>query len=52
MFKYNLFFFAEVKSKCLSCKYLPDDIQMLHGNYDEYLKKRDKGLNLIMIITK
>lgn len=45
-------FFAEVKSKCLSCKYLPDDIEMLHGNYDEYIKKRDKGLNLIMIIYK
>ena len=42
----NCSFFAEVKSKCLSCKYLPEDIEMLHGNYDEYIKKRDKGLNL------
>ena len=25
---------------------------MLHGNYEEYVKKRDKGLNLIMIIYK
>ena len=48
----NCSFFAEVKSKCLSCKYLPEDIEMLHGNYDEYIKKRDKGLNLIMIIYK
>ena len=42
--------FAEVKSKRLLCKYLPKDIEMLHGNFKEFIKKKNGGLNLTVII--
>tara|TARA_Y100000389_G_scaffold202140_1_gene246653 strand:+ start:536 stop:1252 length:717 start_codon:yes stop_codon:yes gene_type:complete len=45
-------FIAEVKSKCLSAKNIPKDIYLLHGNYKKFMVKKDKGLNLIVIIYK
>jgi hypothetical protein len=40
----------EVKSKCLSVSVLPNDIQLYHGSYINYIYKLNKGLNLIVII--
>jgi hypothetical protein len=42
----------EVKSKCLSCKDLPDDLQINHGNYEYYLKRQAEGLDFIIVIYK
>ena len=48
----NCNFIAEVKSKCLSIKNLPKDIYLLHGNFNKFEKKKENGLNLIVIIYK
>lgn len=48
----NCNFIAEVKSKCLSAKNLPKDIYLLHGNFKKFEMKKEKGLNLIVIIYK
>jgi galactitol-specific phosphotransferase system IIB component len=40
----------EVKSKCLSVKILPDDINLPHGTYFDCINRIDDGLNLIVII--
>tara|TARA_B100001121_G_scaffold307466_1_gene329057 strand:- start:9412 stop:9990 length:579 start_codon:yes stop_codon:yes gene_type:complete len=42
----------EVKSKCLSCKDLPDDLKINHGNYEYYLKRQEEGLDFIIVIYK
>lgn len=42
----------EVKSKCLSCKNLPDDLKINHGNYEYYLKRQSEGLDFIIVIYK
>lgn len=44
---YNLY---EVKSKCLSVNKLPNDISLNHGLYNDYLKRVNDGLNLIIVI--
>ena len=36
----------------MSAKNLPKDIYLLHGNYNKFEKKKEKGLNLIVIIYK
>ena len=40
----------EVKSKCLSISKLPNDIQLPHGNYNEYINRLNHGLELFIII--
>jgi hypothetical protein len=40
----------EVKSKCLSITKLPNDINLPHGSYIDYLHRTAEGLNLIVII--
>ena len=40
----------EVKSKCLSVNKLPNDINLQHGNYMNYVQRVKEGLNLIVII--
>lgn len=40
----------EVKSKCLSISKLPNDIQLPHGNYNEYINRLKYGLELFIII--
>jgi hypothetical protein len=40
----------EVKSKCLSIKKLPNDIYCNGGNYTEFIKNINIGLNLFIII--
>lgn len=42
----------EVKSKCLSCTDLPNDLQINHGNYEYYLKRQREGLDFIVVIYK
>ena len=42
----------EVKSKCLSCKDLPPDLKINHGNYEYYLKRQREGLDFIVVIYK
>uniref|UniRef100_A0A6C0J3P3 Uncharacterized protein n=1 Tax=viral metagenome TaxID=1070528 RepID=A0A6C0J3P3_9ZZZZ len=43
----------ECKSKCLSVEgKLPNDLYLNHGNYNEYLKRQEKGLDWIIIIYK
>lgn len=42
----------EVKSKCLSCKELPNDLIINHGNYEYYLKRQAEGLDFIIVIYK
>lgn len=42
----------EVKSKCLSVNKLPNDINLPHGNFEDYQKRQQKGLDLIVIIYK
>lgn len=42
----------EVKSKCLSVMILPNDLNLPHGNYDDYKKRQQNGLDLIVIIYK
>ncbi len=40
----------EVKSKCLSVSKLPNDINLPHGSYIDYVSRLEEGLNLIVII--
>ncbi len=40
----------EVKSKCLSVYKLPNDINLQHGNYIDYVQRVKEGLNLIVVI--
>ena len=40
----------EVKSKCLSIKKIPNDLQLPHGNYNEYKERQNKGLDIFIII--
>ena len=40
----------EVKSKCLSCKVLPNDLKLNGGNYNQYIKRQKEGLDFIVII--
>ena len=40
----------EIKSKCLSCTIIPDDIIINHGHYNKFLSKIYEGLNIIIII--
>lgn len=40
----------EIKSKCLSCTIIPDDIIINHGHYDKFISKINEGLNIIIII--
>jgi DNA-directed RNA polymerase subunit RPC12/RpoP len=40
----------EVKSKCLSVKNLPNDINLQHGNYIDYNKRQKSGLDFIVVI--
>ena len=42
----------EVKSKCLSINKLPKDLKLPHGNYNDYLKRQQSGLDLFVIIYK
>ena len=42
----------EVKSKCLSVNNLPKDINLPHGNYEDYKKRQSNGLDLFVIIYK
>jgi len=42
----------EVKSKCLSCKELPDDIKINHGNFKYYTERQKDGLDFIIVIYK
>tara|TARA_Y100000590_G_C15724361_1_gene1014651 strand:+ start:1566 stop:2144 length:579 start_codon:yes stop_codon:yes gene_type:complete len=42
----------EVKSKCLSCKDLPNDLIINHGNYECYMKRQQEGLDFIVVIYK
>lgn len=42
----------EVKSKCLSVNNLPKDINLPHGNYEDYKKRQNSGLDLFVIIYK
>ena len=40
----------EVKSKCLSVQNLPNDINLPHGNYSDYNKRQEFGLDFIIVI--
>lgn len=40
----------EVKSKCLSIAKLPNDINLQHGSYIDYMHRIEEELNLIVII--
>jgi len=40
----------EVKSKCLSINKLPNDINLPHGSYIDYVSRLEEDLNLIVII--
>ena len=40
----------EVKSTCLSVSKLPNDINLPHGSYIDYVHRLEEGLNLIVII--
>lgn len=42
----------EVKSKCLSVEYLPKDLKLPHGSYDDYVKRQSNGLDFFIIIYK
>jgi hypothetical protein len=42
----------EAKSKCMSCKNIPDDIYLKHGNYNEYLNRQKNKLDFIIVIYK
>jgi hypothetical protein len=42
----------EVKSKCLSVTNIPKDINLPHGNYEDYNKRQSTGLDLFVIIYK
>lgn len=42
----------EVKSKCLSCDKLPDDLHINHGNYEYYLNRQKEGLDFIIVMYK
>ena len=42
----------EVKSKCLSCDVLPDNLKIHHGNYKYYLERQNKTLDFIILIYK
>ena len=42
----------EVKSKCLSVYQLPDDLQLPHGSFNDYLKRQNNGLDLFVIVYK
>lgn len=40
----------EVKSKCLSVRKLPSDLNLPHGNYKDYNLRQSKGLDFIIVI--
>ena len=40
----------EIKSKCLSCYVIPDDIFIDHGHYENFISRVIQGLNMIIII--
>ena len=40
----------EVKSKCLSVKNIPKDLNLPHGNFKEYIIRQNKGLDFIIVI--
>ena len=40
----------EVKSKCLSIKIIPSDINLNHGSYVSYINRLNEKLNLFVII--
>ena len=40
----------EVKSKCLSNYFIPNDIVLPHGVYNKFIKRCDEGLNIIIVI--
>ncbi len=42
----------EVKSKCLSVNDLPVDLKLPHGNYEDYKKRQNSGLDFFFIIYK
>lgn len=48
----NCFRKFEVKSKCLSVNDLPLDIRLPHGNFEDYKKRQNLGLDLFVIIYK
>jgi hypothetical protein len=40
----------EIKSKCLSCPILPNDIFINHGHFEKFISRINQGLNIIVII--
>jgi len=40
----------EIKSKCLSSRYIPIDLKLPHGNYNKYITRQKEGLDFIIII--
>jgi hypothetical protein len=40
----------EVKSKCLSVKNIPKDLNLPHGNFKEYIVRQKNGLDFIIVI--
>lgn len=42
----------EVKSKCLSCDKLPNDLKIPHGNYRYYMERQNDRLDFIIVIYK
>ena len=40
----------EIKSKCLSCINIPNDIFINHGHFDKFISRINQGLNIIVII--
>ncbi len=40
----------EIKSKCMSTKVLPLDLVFNHGNYNDYKKRQQEGLDIILIV--
>ena len=40
----------EVKSKCLSVRKLPSDLNLPHGNFKDYNLRQSKGLDFIIVI--
>lgn len=40
----------EVKSKCLSIKILPKDLMLPHGNYFDFLRRREDQLDFLLVI--
>lgn len=43
---------CEIKSKCYSGKEIAEDIFLHHGSYEDYLKRQNNGLDMVIIIYK